>query len=111
MRAARYLLLLTLLVIAVFGCGGAKPKKVATLSGHQAKVTTAAFAPDGRILASGDEDGTLKTWDYAAGTELTSVSTKVATDAPDPRIEFIAFSPDSSCLAVERRHPHFYAVH
>src|SRR4051812_29405603 len=100
MRSAHQLLPLFILFYAVAGCGGPEPKKVATLSRHQAKVTAAAFAPDGRLFASGDEDGTLKTWDYAAGTELASVSTKVAPEAPEPRIEFIAFSHDSKRMAV-----------
>jgi WD40 repeat protein len=111
MRPAHQLLTLFVLFTAVAGCGGPAPKKVATLSGHQAKVTAAAFAPDGRILASGDEGGTLKLWDYAAGTELASVDTKVAPEDPEPRIEFIAFSPDSNRMAVERRRPHTYSVH
>lgn len=111
MRAARQLLLLLILVIAVPGCGGPEPKKIATLTGHQARVSAAAFAPDGRILASGDEDGTLKIWDYAAGTEIASATTKVAPDAPEPRIEFIAIAPDSSCMAVMRCRPHLYPVH
>src|SRR6478672_2517213 len=111
MRGAHQLLPLFILFTAVAGCGGPQPKKVATLSGHQSKVTAAAFAPDGRILASGDEDGTLKLWDYAAGTELASVNTKVAPEAPEPRIELITFSPDSSCMAVERWRPHVYPAH
>jgi WD40 repeat protein len=111
MRAARQILSLTLLFVTAFGCGGPKPKKVATLTGHQAKVTAAAFAPDGRTFASGDEDGVLKLWDYAADKELASEGTKVAPDDPEPRIEFIAFSPDSSRLAVERWRTHPYSVH
>jgi RNA polymerase sigma factor (sigma-70 family) len=47
----------------------ASGKQVATLTGHEAKVFCLAFAPDGKTLASGGYDATLRLWDVAAAKE------------------------------------------
>src|SRR5262249_59552512 len=36
---------------------------------HRASVTSLAFSPDGRRLASGSQDGTVKVWDAQTGQE------------------------------------------
>jgi WD40 repeat protein len=37
------------------------------LSGHQGFVNSAAFHPDGKRLASGSRDGTIRLWDIKTG--------------------------------------------
>jgi serine/threonine protein kinase len=46
----------------------------ATLTGHQGPVWSVAFAPDGRTLATGSDDATLRFWDAATGRELSVLS-------------------------------------
>src|SRR5207244_1512455 len=45
----------------------------ATLRGHTALIQTIAFAADGKTLASGSEDGSVKLWDMATGREQATI--------------------------------------
>jgi len=69
-----------------------------TLSGHQTRVLSAAFSPDGKQLASIGDDGTTVIWDANTGTELLRLpgKTKPSDLFTDQRI---AYSPDGKQLA------------
>src|ERR1039458_6579369 len=64
-----------------------------TLQGHSSDVESVAFSPDGRTLASGSKDHTIKLWDVANGQLLRTL--QVHTDA----VYSVAFSPDGHTLA------------
>ncbi len=47
-------------------------KKVVSCGGHQDRVVSLAFSPDGKILASGSLDGVAKVWDSSTGELLST---------------------------------------
>jgi WD40 repeat protein len=70
-----------------------KGEPIRTLRGHEAQVSSIAFCPDGKRIASGDSLGNLKLWDLSTGAEQRSV------DLGGP-IQALIFTPDAAQLIV-----------
>ncbi|WP_343234846.1 serine/threonine-protein kinase [Streptomyces sp. ICC4] len=67
-------------------------KPVARLAGHANEVACLAFGPDGKTLASGSDDDTVRLWDVATGRTITTY--RGHTD----NVMSLAFSPDGHTL-------------
>jgi len=71
----------------------AKGKEQAVLKGHAARVLSVAFGPDGKMLATGDENGSIKLWD------LVNVKELVTLKGHTGGVSSLAFRADGKMLA------------
>lgn len=63
------------------------------IKGHKTRVSSLAFSPDSRTLASGGYDKTLRLWNVQTGKELLS------SFDPEAEVYSLAYSPDGALLA------------
>ena len=84
-------------------------REKAFLKGHTGPVNSVAFSPDGRILASGSFDNTIRIWDVATGSNTATIQSVPmisvtvngsSTVGVAVAANSLAFSPDGRTLAV-----------
>jgi WD40 repeat protein len=64
-----------------------------TLTGHSDCLDSVAYSPDGRYLASGSRDNTIKIWEVATGKELRTLT------GHSSSVLSVVYSPDGRYLA------------
>ncbi|KZL51710.1 serine/threonine protein kinase [Nodularia spumigena CENA596] len=71
----------------------ANPTLLATLTGHSDLVESVAISPDGRTLASGSWDNTIKLWNLQTQREIATLT------GHSSYVSYVAISPDGRTLA------------
>jgi WD40 repeat protein len=66
---------------------------------HCSQVTSVAYSPDGRLLATGGFDNQVRLWRASTGKELFHFTLR---ETDSPLAAHVAFSPDGTLLAASR---------
>jgi WD40 repeat protein len=98
------LLLLALLCVALPFLCAARQRRTLQTVGHTGWVVTVAFAPDGKTIASGSHDETLKLWDARTGKLLRTINVYPNRKPTGSIMGAVVFAPDSRTVAVGSRY-------
>ncbi len=89
----KYIVMLGLYLFSTIAAAQAQKLELVVQTGHSEIVSSVAFSPDGKVLASGSHDKTVKLWNVEIGQEIRTLT------AHSDWVNSVAFSPDGKTLA------------
>ena len=90
---------------AAFELSEILPYHITFLEGHTDQISSISFSSDGRILASGSHDATIKLWDIATKENIATLD-----HGRSYRVHSVSFSPNGKTLASNSSHVELWNV-
>jgi RNA polymerase sigma factor (sigma-70 family) len=78
-------------------------RPIRSLAGHKERVTSVAYSPDGRWLATAAWDGTVRLWDSQTGEEVRRLDVPPTRNYKPASLREILFSPDNEFVVVAQQ--------
>ncbi len=76
---------------------------IRSLSGHTDRLTSVAFSPDGRWIATAAWDGTARLWDAQTGKEMRCLIVPPTKNSKPGHLTQVLFSPDNEFVVIAQR--------
>ena len=98
--AATFCLILVFQMLTAQVKAQSEPKpELIVQTGHTAGINSVAFSPDGKTIASGGSDETIKLWSVETGLELRTLTGNSKKEVSVGWVNSVEFSPDGAMLA------------
>jgi WD40 repeat protein len=78
-------------------------RPIRSLNGHQDRVMSVAYSPDGRWIATAAWDGTARVWDAQTGQEVRRLDVPATANYKSAHLSQILFSPDSQFVVIAQQ--------
>ncbi len=83
--------------------GADRGRPIRSLTGHKERVTSVAYSPDGRWIATAAWDGTARLWDAKTGKKVRRLDVPDTRDSHPAKLSQVLFSPDKAFIVTAQQ--------